>query len=368
MSSSTRAQRSRGALSNASGRFEAQARVAIDDGWGSAEGEPQTRVTRVGYDTSRSIITRNISPDLGFDRSINPYRGCEHGCVYCYARPTHAYLGLSPGLDFESRIFAKPDAPALLRAELARPAYRAAVIAIGTNTDPYQPVERRERITRAILEVLAEHDHPVAITTKGAGVLRDLDILAPMAAKGLASVAVSVTTLDRDLARRLEPRAAPPASRLGAIERLAGAGVPVAVMVAPIIPALTDHELEAILEGAARRGARSAGYIVLRLPREVRDLFEEWLRAHMPDRAEHVLGRLRAMRGGRLNDAAFGARMRGSGPFADLLAQRFSVACARLALNGSLPKLDTSQFRAPRRNERAEGAEGAENMRQLSLF
>ena len=293
----------RGAVSNRSGRYEPAQRLRIDDGWDTAGADeaPPLRTT-VALDASRSVIARNDSPDVGFDQSINPYRGCEHGCVYCFARPTHAYLGLSPGLDFETRLFAKPDAPALLRRELANPRYRPSTIAMGTNTDPYQPTERRLMITRGILEVLAAHEHPVTIVTKSALVLRDLDILAPLAAKGLASVGVSVTTLDGALARTMEPRASTPARRLAALAGLVAAGVPARVMVAPVIPALTDHELEAIIERAAAVGVRQASYILLRLPLEIKDLFGEWLAAHAPDRAAHVLNRMRAMRGGRLYD------------------------------------------------------------------
>ena len=293
-----RPRKGRGAISNPDGRFEAFRRVAVDDGWaraGADEEEEQDApgpATTLSPDASRSIIARNDSPDIPFDRSINPYRGCEHGCVYCYARPTHGWLGLSAGLDFETRIFFKPDAARLLRAELARPGYRPAPIAFGTNTDPYQPAERGLRITRALLELLAEHDHPVTIVTKSALVLRDADILGPMSRRRMARVFLSVTTLDRGLARRLEPRASSPARRLEAIAGLAAAGVDVGVMAAPLIPALTDHELEPLLEAAARAGARSAGYTMLRLPHEVKDLFREWLEAHEPLKAARVLARV----------------------------------------------------------------------------
>jgi DNA repair photolyase len=307
------------------------------------------------------VIARNDSPDIGFDRSINPYRGCEHGCVYCYARPTHAWLGLSPGLDFETRLFAKPDAASLLRRELAAPSYRPATIAMGTNTDPYQPVERRLKITRAILEVLAEHDHPVSIVTKSATVCRDIDILAPMAAKGLASVGISITTFNAGLARAMEPRAAAPQRRLEAIARLARAGIPVKVMVAPVVPGLTDHELEAILIRARNAGATHAGYIVLRLPRELKALFDEWLDTHVPDRKHRILRRIRELRGGDLYRSGFGERMRGSGPAADLLATRFRLACRRLDYAAEAPALDSGRFRRPAEATRP-------RHRQLELF
>ncbi len=360
-----RPRKGRGAVGNPTGRFERLTRHAVDDGWGGwaggnggdaadegnggDEGEfrPPPLRTTVAVDSARRIITRNDSPDIGFDRSINPYRGCEHGCVYCFARPTHAWLGLSPGLDFETKLFAKPDAAALLTAELARPGYRCRPIAMGTNTDPYQPIEREHRITRAILEVLAAHDHPVSIVTKSALIVRDLDILAPMAERGLVSAAVSVTTLDRGLARRLEPRAASPARRLETIAALAGAGIPTAVMTAPVIPALNDHEIEAILEAAAAAGAVAAGWILLRLPLEIKDLFRDWLATHAPMKAERVLNLIRDARGGRLNDPEFGSRMSGSGPYAQLIARRFTLACERLGLNTGTPKLDLSRFRPP---------------------
>ncbi|GHD39513.1 radical SAM protein [Thalassobaculum fulvum] len=353
------ARKGRGAVSNRVGRFEPYARERVDDGWtpppgqaGSRNpdplepGEPKLRTT-VAIDASRTVIARNQSPDVPFDRSINPYRGCEHGCIYCFARPTHAFLGLSPGLDFETRLLAKPDAPALLRKELARPGYECAPIAMGTNTDPYQPVEREMKITRGILEVLAEHDHPVTIVTKSDLVVRDLDILGPMAARGLAKVGVSVTTLDRELARKLEPRAARPDKRLAAIRACTAAGVPAAVMVAPVIPAVNDHEIEPILEAAAAAGADSAAWILLRLPLEIADLIEEFLRSHFPDRADRVLSLVRQTRGGRLYRAEWGRRMRGDGPYAQMIAQRFRTACGRLGLAGRTGGLDTSRFRAP---------------------
>ncbi len=344
--------RGRGAIGNPTGRFEAERRYAIDDGWGSGDEEAPPLATTVTLDASRTVITRNASPDISFDRSINPYRGCEHGCIYCYARPSHAYLGLSPGLDFEARLFAKPDAARILERELGDPKYRCRIIALGTNTDPYQPIERRFRITRQILEVLAACSHPVGIVTKSALVLRDIDILAPMAERRLAKVFVSVTTLDRRLARRMEPRAAAPERRLETIRGLSRAGIPVGVMAAPMIPALNDAELERILEAAAQAGARSAGYVLLRLPREIKDLFREWLETHEPLKAEHVMSLVRETRGGRLYDSTYGIRMRGTGPYAELLGRRFRRACKRLGLNlgeGSTfgEPLDTTRFRPP---------------------
>jgi len=319
--------------------------MATDDGWGLLEEAPAKLRTSVTVDTSRTVITRNESPDLGFDRSINPYRGCEHGCAYCYARPTHAFLGLSPGQDFETRIFAKPDAPALLREELAKPGYRCRMIALGTNTDPYQPVEREHRITRQILEVLSAHDHPVGIVSKSALVTRDIDILAPMARRGLAKVAISVTSLDRKLANKLEPRASTPEKRLGAIRELSRAGIPAGVMVAPLIPALTDTEIESILLAAAQAGAREAGYVLLRLPLEVRELFEEWLAVHAPLKASRVMTLVRDTRGGKNYDPRFGIRQRGVGPYADLIAHRFAAATKRYGLGTDMIPLDTSRFR-----------------------
>lgn len=289
--------RGRGALSNAAGRFEPQAREAFDDGWQSLDDLPPFR-TSVTVEKPRTIINRNDSPDVGFDRSINPYRGCEHGCVYCFARPTHAYQGLSAGLDFETRLFAKPDAPELLAKELSKPGYEPRTIALGINTDAYQPIEREWRLTRRILEVLSDFGHPVGIVTKSALVLRDLDILAPMAERGLAKVALSVTSLDPKLARIMEPRAATPPRRLDTIRRLSEAGVPTAVLVAPVIPAVTDAEMERILDAAVAAGASEAGYVMLRVPLEIRDLFREWLLAHFPDRYRHVLSLLKELHGG----------------------------------------------------------------------
>ena len=341
------ARKGRGAASNPSGRYERHRHEAFDDGWGTIDEAQAPLRTEVRPDNSRTVITRNDSPDLGFDRSINVYRGCEHGCVYCYARPTHAYLGLSPGQDFESRIFAKHDAPAQLKRELARPGYRCRMIAMGTNTDPYQPTERRLALTRGVLEVLDRHDHPVGIVTKSALIARDADILSRMAKRRLATVALSVTTLDRNLARTMEPRASKPAKRLEAMRMLSQVGVPVGVMVAPIIPGLTDHEMETILEAASEAGARRAGYVVLRLPLEVRELFLEWLSVHAPNRAKRVVSLLQGMRAGRLNDPNFGSRMTGSGPYAELIAARFAKATRRLGLERRGPNLDTGRFRPP---------------------
>ncbi len=339
----------RGATLNPTGRFEPAIRFETADGWDNPDPDfpPPVLRTTVAEDNSRSVITRNNSPDVGFDLSINPYRGCEHGCIYCYARPSHAYLGLSPGLDFESRLFAKSDAAAVLKKELAKPGYRCDVIALGTNTDPYQPVERARKITRGILEVLAACDHPVSIVTKSALVLRDIDILGPMAVRGLAAVMISVTTLDRRLARRMEPRASAPKRRLAAIADLNAAGVPAGVMVAPIIPGLTDHEIEPILAAAGRAGAAAAGYTLLRLPREIKDLFRDWLANQAPLRARHVERLVRETRGGRLNDPEFGSRMRGTGPYAEQISRRFRLACARFGIPRDLPGLDTAQFRRP---------------------
>jgi DNA repair photolyase len=337
----------RGSYSNASGRYERFTRVLTDDGWGSLDEAPPPLRTSVIRDASRTIISRNQSPDISFDRSINPYRGCEHGCVYCFARPTHAYLGLSPGLDFESKLYMKPNAAALLDKELRHPRYDPAVIAMGTNTDPYQPIERTRKITRDILKVLAAHKHPVAIVTKSTLVTRDIDILGPMAERGLAKVALSVTTLDRQLARKMEPRAATPERRLDAIKLLAKAGIPTGVMVAPLIPALNDAEIEAILARAAGAGARSAGFIVLRMPLEIKDLFREWLEEHYPDRAPRVLSLIRDMRGGKDYDATWGQRMKGKGPYAAQLGLRFRMAARRLGLNELTTTLDTKQFKPP---------------------
>ncbi|BAU47124.1 radical SAM protein [Sulfurifustis variabilis] len=358
----------RGAASNADGRFEPARHEPEDDGWGGLDEPLVPLATTLGVDSARSVITRNDSPDIPFDRSINPYRGCEHGCIYCYARPSHAYLGLSPGLDFETRLYAKPDAAARLADELRAPGYCPQPIALGTNTDPYQPVERRTGITRAILEVLARCEHPLTIVTKSALIERDLDLLGPMAQKNLVKAFLSVTTLKRDLARRLEPRAAAPERRLEAIARLSQAGIPVGVMVAPVIPVLTDGEIEAILAAAREAGAREAGYILLRLPREVKDLFKEWLALHAPLSAAHVMARLREARGGREYDARFGVRMRGEGEYADLIRARFALACRRLGLDRRKPAaLDLSRFRPPPSPANANDATGAATG-QLDLF
>ena len=344
-----RARKGRGAVSNRPGRYEPGERPREDDGWGAdgfEEEFPPLR-TSVQPDKSRSVVTFNESPDVGFDRSINPYRGCEHGCVYCFARPTHAYLGLSPGLDFETRLFAKHDAPTLLAKELSRPTYKPMPIGLGTNTDPYQPIERSHRITRGILEVLERFGHPVTIVTKSALVLRDRDILARMAERRLVDVTISVTTLDADLARRMEPRAPQPRLRLMAIEGLAREGIPVGVLAAPMIPALNDQELEAILEAAKSAGASMAGYALLRLPLELKDLMTEWLDAHAPGKAKHVLSLVRETRGGMLYRAGFGERMRGTGPYAELLRQRFRLAAKRLELNRRRPNLRIDLFQRP---------------------
>jgi DNA repair photolyase len=338
--------RGRGTLSNASGRYEPIARIAFDDGWQSLEELPPFATT-VSIDATRKIITRNDSPDISFDRSINPYRGCEHGCVYCFARPTHAYLGLSPGLDFETKLFMKPDAPSLLEKELSAPGYVPRTMAIGTNTDPYQPIERKYQVMRGILEVLERAGHAVGIVTKSSLILRDLDILARMAARNLAKVAISVTTLDAKLARTMEPRAATPSRRLEALRQLSAAGVPASVMVAPVIPAINDAEIERILDAASIAGVKGAGYVLLRLPLEVRDLFVEWLRANYPDREKHVMSLIRDMRGGKDYDSTWGTRMTGAGPYAWMIGRRFENACAKLGLNQHKRPLSTSHFRPP---------------------
>lgn len=347
--------RGRGAVSNRTNRFEALVAEAFDDGWGLEEDVPPLRTT-VRDERPRKVITRNTSPDLSFDRSINPYRGCEHGCVYCFARPSHAYLGMSPGLDFETQLIARPDAPELLARELGARSYVPQVIAIGTNTDPYQPIERDRGIMRACLEVLAAHRHPVAIVTKGTLIERDIDILAPMAAEGLVRVGISVTTLDNAVSRAMEPRVPLPARRLRTIERLSQAGIPVRVMASPVVPALTDHELEAILEAAANAGAQAASSIVLRLPREVSELFREWVQEAFPDRAARIIGRVRELHGGRDYDPQWGTRMRGQGEWARLLRMRFEAACKRFGLAERLPPLRCDLFEVPGR------------ARQLDLF
>jgi DNA repair photolyase len=338
--------RGRGAISNQSGRYEKQSRVLVDDGWDSLDDLPALK-TEVQVERPRKIITRNQSPDIPFDRSINPYRGCEHGCSYCFARPTHAYMGLSPGLDFETRLFAKPNAAALLERELSAPGYQVRPIAIGTNTDPYQPIERQHEIMRQVLEVLEKSRHPVTIVTKSALVLRDHDILGRMAAQGLAKVALSITTLDAKLARSMEPRAATPPKRLAALKGLREAGIPTMVMVAPVIPAMNDQEIERILEAAAEVGATSAGYVLLRLPLEVTDIFKQWLTEHYPDRYRHVMSLIRSMRDGKDYDADWTVRMRGTGPYAAMIRQRFLTATKRLGLDRRTT-LATDLFIPPR--------------------
>jgi DNA repair photolyase len=339
----------RGAASNLEGRFESATLERVDDGW-TPDAEPAPHpATMVTEERARTIISRNDSPDIPFEQSINPYRGCEHGCVYCYARPSHAYLNLSPGLDFETKLFAKTNAADLLRAELAKPRYRVSPINLGANTDPYQPIERRYRVTRQILEVLHECQHPVTLITKNAMIERDLDLLVPLARANLVYAFVSVTSLDNKLSAKLEPRASAPHRRIAALQTLADAGVPCGVMVAPIIPMLTDRWLEEILERAHAAGARTAGYTMLRLPYELKDLVREWLQLHFPERAEHVLSLVRQMRGGRDNDPRFGSRMRGEGEFAELIRQRFAVATRKLGLNrGRDVQLDTTRFIPPR--------------------
>ncbi|MGP2491398.1 PA0069 family radical SAM protein [Mesorhizobium sp. PUT5] len=335
--------RGRSAGINPSGRFEPVTRHAFDDGWDSIEDLPPFR-TEVQVEKPRTIITRNDSPDISFDRSINPYRGCEHGCVYCFARPSHSYMGLSPGLDFESKLFAKPDAARLLDKELSKPGYQPRTIAIGTNTDPYQPVERQWHIMREILEVLEARGHPVGIVTKSALVVRDIDILARMAERGLAKVALSVTTIDRMLARTMEPRASTPAKRLEAIRQLSEAGIPASVMVAPIVPGLNDQEMERILDSASAAGAREAGYVLLRLPLEVAPIFKDWLLRHYPDRYRHVMSLIRSMRDGKDYDSEWGKRMKGSGPYAWQIGRRFEIAAKRLGLNTVRRRLRTDHF------------------------
>ncbi|MDY0883937.1 PA0069 family radical SAM protein [Dongia soli] len=339
----------RGAISNRPGRYEPGDRPAEDDGWPRSEEEealPPLR-TVVGLDTSKTIISRNDSPDIPFDQSINPYRGCEHGCIYCFARPTHAYLGHSPGLDFETKLYHKPNAAKLLEKELRRPSYRPSLIALGANTDPYQPIERRYRLTRSILQVLSDFNHPVGITTKSANVLRDIDLLTNMARRRLVHVAISVTSLNADIARQLEPRASAPHRRLAAIKQLAAAGIPVSVSVAPIIPALTDHEIEAIIEAAVKNGARGVNWTLLRLPLEIKDLFKEWLEAHVPDRADHVLSLVKDCHGGQIYSSQWGSRMKGSGPYAEMIRQRVEQAAKRHGIGARDWRLDLSRFAVP---------------------
>jgi len=344
----------RGAVSNAAGRFEPHARVAIDDGWNLVDEEaaPPKLKTEVTVECAKSALTRNASPDLPFDRSLNPYRGCEHGCVYCYARPSHAYMNLSPGLDFESKLFVKKDLAAVLEAELRKPSYQPAPVMIGANTDPYQPIERNHRITRELLEVLHAYRHPAVIITKSHLITRDVDLLREMAAEGLVSVGISLTTLDAGLARTMEPRASTPPKRLEAMRVLSGAGVPVAVLAAPMVPTLNDHELEAILQASSVAGATVATYILLRLPRELHGLFDEWLQTHVPNKAKRVMSLLSQSRGGGHNDSQFGTRMTGTGVHAQLLSQRFGLACKKLGLVRADPgefKLNVDAFTRPAR-------------------
>ena len=344
-------QKGRGAISNRTGRFEALAIEAVDDGWGIADEPLLPLATTVQPEPAHSVITRNNSPDIPFDQSINPYRGCEHGCVYCYARPSHQYMNLSAGLDFETKLFYKTDAAMHLREELNRRGYQPSPINLGANTDPYQPLERKLGVTRSILEVLAESHHPVTIVTKGSLVVRDIDLLSRLAVEQLVKVFVSVTTLDDELKRRMEPRAASPKARLAVISRLAAAGVPTGVMFAPVVPAINDHELEAVLDASAAAGATTAGYVLLRLPGEVKDLFYEWLETHYPDRAQRVRNRIHELRGGRDNDSRFGHRMRGQGPWAALLKRRFEASCRRNGLgSGRTAPLTTERFRPPNRS------------------
>jgi DNA repair photolyase len=338
----------RGTSLNHSGRFEAFSTLAVDDGWAGDDDPLPVLRTQVSEEVARSAITYNRSPDLPFDRSINPYRGCEHGCIYCFARPSHAYLGLSPGLDFETRLIARPGAADVLRRELAAKRYQVAPIAIGTNTDPYQPIEKEHQIMRRLLELLSEVNHPVAIVTKGSLIERDIDILSDMAARGLARVGISVTTLDAKLARLMEPRVPAPKRRLQMIARLSEAGIPVRVMASPMVPALTDPELEAILEAGRDAGAQSASWIMLRLPREVSPLMQDWLAQHYPDRAGRIMARLREMHGGKEYDANWHRRMRGEGPYAEIIAQRFNLAVKRLGLSTLLPPMRCDLFRPPR--------------------
>jgi len=341
-------ERGRGARVNPGARFDQQAKAYVDDGWETLA-EPQKLRTEIFTETPKTIIARNQSPDISFDRSINPYRGCEHGCVYCYARPTHAYMGLSPGLDFESKLFVKPNAAALLREELTATNYQPATIALGANTDPYQPIERDYRITRQVIEVLQEFNHPFGIVTKSASVLRDLDILQSMAPKGLVKVAISLTTLDSDLARRMEPRASTPMKRLSALEILSKAGIPTVVMMGPIIPGLNDAEIENILKAARNAGVKEAGYTMLRLPLEVKEIFKDWLEKEYPDRAAKVMALVKSVRGGKENDPNFGTRMAGQGPYAWTIGRRFQLAAQRLGLNTNRVKLRTDLFAKPPR-------------------
>jgi len=372
---SLKPRKGRGAVSNLQGRHEVHGREGFDDGWslpdddGDATAAPWK--TQVSDEQARTILSRNTSPDLPFGVSLNPYRGCEHGCIYCFARPTHSYLGLSPGLDFESRIFAKVNAPELLRRELAKPSYVAEAIALGVNTDAYQPCERERQLTRRVLEVLHECDHPVGLITKSSLIERDIDLLAPMAARRLASVAITLTTLDPAISRTLEPRAAAPARRLRTIRTLTDAGIPVGVSIAPIIPFVTEPEIEQLLEAVRDAGAINAHYVVLRLPWEVNPLFQQWLEAHFPERAQRVMNRVREMRGGKDYDSSFGARMRGEGVWADLIRQRFDKAVHRLGLHGRggrFKQLDSTQFRRPLVAPAMANRANDGNAGQLDLF
>ncbi len=347
MSTFTQQLRGRGARSNATGRYETQLRETFDDGWTPDDEAPAPLKTTVSPEKAKVIITHNDSPDVGFSASINPYRGCEHGCTYCYARPAHAYMGLSPGLDFETKLFFKPEAARLLEAELAKPRYKPELIHIGGNTDPYQPQERTLRVTRGVIEVLLKHQHPFSIITKSALIVRDLDLLADAARMNLTRVAISITSLDRKLSRSMEPRAAAPEKRIEAVKRLTDAGVPVTVMFAPCIPGLNDHEMEAVLERAAEAGASGAGYVALRLPMEIKDLFREWLETDHPDRARKVMSLVRQMRGGKDYDAQWGSRMKGEGPIGELMSARFKAAQKRYGLNQRWGELDMSRFRVP---------------------
>ena len=347
---SLKAQKGRGAVSNLQGRFEVNAREAYDDGWEREEEEASPWKTQVTDEYCKSILSRNASPDLPFSVSLNPYRGCEHGCIYCFARPTHSYLGLSPGMDFESKIFAKVNAPEMLRRELAKAGYEPESIALGVNTDAYQPCERERKLTRRVLEVLQECQHPVGLITKSSLIERDIDILAAMAAKRQAGVAITLTTLDPAISRTLEPRAAAPARRLRTIRTLTDAGIPVAVSVAPIIPFVTEPDIERLLEAVKEAGAVTAHYTVLRLPWEVAPLFQQWLQAHFPERAQRVMNRVREMRGGKVYDSTFGSRMKGEGVWAELIRQRFKIATERLGLSGKgsrFHSMDASQFTRP---------------------
>jgi DNA repair photolyase len=337
----------RAASSNHVSRFDPHTRESLDDGWGSLDEEPPPLRTEVMLDAAKSVINYIQSPDLPFDRTLNPYRGCEHGCIYCYARPTHAFLGMSPGLDFESKLLIKPDVVDLLKKELAHPKYKCAPIALAMNTDGYQPIEREYQLTRQVIKVLSEANHPFSMVTKSSLVERDIDLIAPMAAKGLATIYLSITTLDRQIARRLEPRAAAPERRFETLRKLSEAGIPTGVMVAPVIPALTDSHMEKILEKAYQAGARKAGYVFLRLPHELTNLFEEWLQQYFPLKAQHVMSLVKQSRGGKTYQSDFGKRMRGEGIFADLLANRFKLSCQKLGMSGERTGFRTDLFKVP---------------------